>query len=133
MNPEQPVPRREDLADGSVRVYFAAPIPHGVEPKGFVTFRPPTAGEVLMHDDPKAYVYNADGLGTPYTDRAALWGWGQRLIEGHDLDVIGRERDPALGMLIADVILDFFLNARKRLKPASAPSQTDSALATSKQ
>lgn len=122
MSPELSPPRREDLPDGSVRIHFAKPILHFGEAKMAAVFRPPTAGEFLDLGDPRHYVYDADGFGAPHTDRALLRRWAALLIVGHDIDMVGREADPMLGMLIEEAILDFFANARRRLKPASAPS-----------
>ncbi|MET3892782.1 hypothetical protein ABIE41_003858 [Bosea sp. OAE506] len=115
-------PRREDLPDGTVRIWFATPILLHAEPKGFVDLRPPTAGEVWELGDPRAYIFNDAGLGTPYVDRPLLRQWIPRLMVGHDADILGRERDAGLGLLIEEAVLDFFANARKRSKPASEPS-----------
>jgi hypothetical protein len=117
-----PAPRREDLPDGSVRIVFAAPILYHTEPKGFVDLRPPTAGEVWEMGDPRQFIFNDAGLGTPYTDRALLRQWIGKLMVGHDADMIARERDAALGILIEEAVLDFFAKARRRSKAASAPS-----------
>lgn len=115
-------PRREDLPDGSVRIVFAAPILHFTDPKGAVTLRQPTVAELLEIGDPRAYLFNDAGQGMPYVDREKLVQWIGRLMVDHDPDMIGRERDVALGMLIEEAILGFFLSARKRLTTASAPS-----------
>lgn len=121
MSGEAPSPRREDLPDGSVRIVFAAPIVLHGEAKGFVDLRPPTAGEVWDLGDPRAFIYNEAGLGTPYTDRTLLRQWIAKLMVGHDADIIARERDAALGLLIEEAVLDFFARARRRSKAESAP------------
>lgn len=117
-----PAPRREDQPDGSVRIFFAAPISDQGQAKGHLVLRQPTAGEVWELGDPRGFIYNDQGLGTPYVDRPLLLQWIRKLIVDHDSDVVARERDPALGMLIEEAVLDFFKNARMRLKPVSAPS-----------
>lgn len=122
MSGEAPAPRREDLPDGSVRIWFSSPIFLHAEPKGFLTLRPPQVGERWEHGEPNAYVFNAEGLGTPYTDRPCLRGWIERLIVDHDIDIIGRSSDLALGLLIEEAVLGFFTNARKRLRTESARS-----------
>jgi hypothetical protein len=116
-----PAPRREDLPDGSVRIHFAAPIVDQGKARLFCDFRPPTVGELIDTGDPRALVMSADGVGTDYVDRIALRRWGEKLIVGHDFDVIARERDLRLGMLIEGVLLGFFENARMWLKAGSAP------------
>lgn len=116
-------PRREDLPDGKVKVTFAAPILFFDEAKRSVTLRPPTAGEIWEIGDPRSYIYNAEGLGTPYVDRGRFKGWLGKLMIDHDADMIGVAGDAALGMLIEDVVLDFFQNARRRSSAGSAPSQ----------
>lgn len=119
-----PAPRREDLPDGSVRIHFAAPIVAiGGVAASSLLLRPPTAGEIWEIGDPRGFIYNDAGLGTPYVDRPLLLQWIRKLVTEHDPDIIARERDAALGMLIEEAVLDFFKNARMRLKPASAPSQ----------
>lgn len=115
-------PRREDLPDGTVRIWFAAPILLHTEPKGFVDLRPPTAGERWDLGEPISHVYG-DGAISPWVDRLVLRQWIAKLMVGHDADVIARERDVGLGILIEEAILDFFAKARTRLKAASAPSQ----------
>ncbi|QEL26154.1 hypothetical protein FQV39_28750 [Bosea sp. F3-2] len=117
-----PAPRREDLPDGSVRIFFAAPIVDHGQAKGHLTLRQPTAGEIWELGDPRGFIYDKGGLGTPYVDRPLLLQWIRKLITEHDADVVARERDPSLGLLIEEAVLDFFRNARMRLKPASAPS-----------
>lgn len=101
-----PAPRREDLPDGTVRVIFASPILHFAEPKGAVTLRPPTVTEVWELGDPRSYLFNDAGQGVGYVDREKLRQWIARLIVDHDADIIGRERDVALGILIEEVVLD---------------------------
>lgn len=120
-----PLPRREDQPDGSVKILFAAPILDIGEAKRHLTLRPPQAGEIWDIGDPRSFIYNDDGLGTPYVDRVRLRTWIGRLIEGHDVDIIGAQGDAALGLLIEEAVLDFFGKARKQLKPASALSQTE--------
>lgn len=120
-----PLPRREDQPDGSVKILFAAPILDIGEPKKFVTFRPPTVAEFWEIGDPRHFVYSADGIGTPYTDRPTLLTWIRRLITGHDADLIGREGDLALAMLIEGAVLDFFTKARMSLRAASVTSPTE--------
>jgi hypothetical protein len=115
-------PRREDQPDGSVRVVFAQPILEHGEPKGSVTFRPPTVGEVLDLGDPATWVIGESGQAVSIVERPLLRQWAGRLAKGCDIDLIAREPDPALGLLIEEVILGFFQSARRRLKPASAPS-----------
>jgi hypothetical protein len=121
VSPALPAPRREDLPDGSVRIWFAAPIVQFTEPKGSLVLRQPTAGEVWELGDPISHVFG-DGFATPYVDRPLLARWIGKLMTDHDADVVGRERDAALGLLIEEAILDFFTTARKRSRPASAPS-----------
>lgn len=120
-----PAPRREDLPDGSVRIHFAAPIVGiGGAAASSLLLRPPTAGEFWEIGDPRGFIYNDQGLGTPYVDRPLLLQWIKKLITEHDAEIIARERDASLGMLIEEAVLDFFKNARTRLKPVSAPSPT---------
>jgi len=118
-----PALRREDLPDGTVRIWFSAPILYHTEPKGFVDLRPPTAGERWDLGEPLSFIYNGEGLGTPYVDRPVLKQWIGLLMVGHDIDMLGRERDLALAQLIEEAVLDFFANARRRSRLASAPSQ----------
>lgn len=118
----QPAPRREDLPDGQVRVFFSTPIVHFGEAKGSVTLRQPNVSEIWEIGDPRSYIFNDAGLSTGYTDREKLRQWVGRLMVDHDADIIGREPDTALGMLIEEVVLGFFTSARKRLMNASAPS-----------
>lgn len=115
-------PRRENLPDGSVRIWFAAPILFHAEPKGSCVFHPPNVGDWIDIGDPRSFVYNDEGVGTPYTDRATLRQWAKKLIEGHDFEVIARESDMRLAILIEDVLLGFFRNARNWLNAESAPS-----------
>lgn len=116
-------PRSEDQPDGCVRVFFSAPIVGiGGEARPYVTIRAPSVREIWEVGDPRSLIFGEAGLATPYTDREKLQQWIGRLMVDHDADVIGRERDPALGMLIEEVVLGFFTSARKRLMPASAPS-----------
>jgi len=119
---ENPSPRREDRPDGSVRIWFATPILFHADPKAYVDLRPPTAGDVWDLGDPRGFLFNDAGLGTPYVDRSLLRQWIPRLMVDHDADIVSRERDAALGLLIEEAVLDFFAKARTRLKPASAPS-----------
>lgn len=114
-------PRREYLPDGSVRIVFAAPILLHGEAKGSLTLRPPTVDEYLELGDPNYVVYSDEGQVMPHIDRPLLRRWAARLVEGHDLDIVGRQRDLALGLAIEGAVLDFFRNARKRSKAASAP------------
>lgn len=116
----QPAPRREDLPDGTIRIWFGAPILLHAEPKGFLDLRPPTAGEVWELGDPLSHVYG-DGAVTPYVDRALLLRWIGKLMIGHDVDIVAREPDAGLGLMIEEAILDFFGTARKRSRAASAP------------
>lgn len=118
----EPTPHRENLPDGSVRVYFSAPILFHAEPKGFATFRAPTVADVWELGDPRVYLFNEAGQGVPYTDREVLVKWIGRLMVDHDVDMVGRHGDAALGLLIESVVLDFFTIARKRLTAGSAPS-----------
>lgn len=115
--------RREDLPDGKVRIIFATPIMLFEEAKRSVTLRPPTAGEIWEIGDPRSYIYNADGLGTPYVDRGRFRSWLSKLMVDHDADIIGVMGDVTLGMLIEDVVLDFFQTGRKRSSAGSAPLQ----------
>lgn len=85
-----------------------------------MTLRPPTAMEIIEVGDPSAWVSNG-AAATFVVERDKLANWFRKLIADHDADIVGRERDAALGLLIEEVILDFFRNARKRLKPESAP------------
>ncbi|AZO77713.1 MULTISPECIES: hypothetical protein [unclassified Bosea (in: a-proteobacteria)] len=115
-------PRREDQPDGSVKITFASPILDVDQPKTHLMLRPPSVAEFWEIGDPRHFVYSADGLGTPFTDRPTLAVWIKRLITGHDVDLIGMERDLALAMVIEGAVLDFFMNARMSLNRASAPS-----------
>lgn len=117
-----PAPRRFDQPDGQVRIVFAKPIVNFGEAKSFVTLRQPTVSEIWEIGDPRSYIFNEAGLGSSYIDREKLRQWIARLIVDHDADVIGREPDPALGMLVEEVVLGFFSSARKQLTTASAPS-----------
>lgn len=119
---QPPELRREPQPDGSVRVYFGKPILFHAEPKTFVTLRSPTVADIWELGDPRNFLFNEAGQGVPYTDRELLVRWIGRLMIDHDVDMIGRDGDAALGLLIEGVVLDFFLNARKRLKSESAPS-----------
>lgn len=114
-------PRREDQPDGSVRIVFAAPILEHGEARGFLTLRPPSVGEVWDIGDPVTWVFNEAGMVVTTVDRPSLRQWTRKLITGHDADVIAMQPDTALGLLIEDVIIGFFRNARTRLKPPSAP------------
>lgn len=115
-------PRREDQPDGSVRIVFAAPILYHDEAKAHLTLRQPTIREVWELGDPVTWVFSEAGAVVSTVDRPSLRAWAGRLIEGHDPDLIGAQRDVALALLIEDVIVDFFRSARRRLKPPSAPS-----------
>lgn len=115
-------PRREDQPDGSVRIWFAAPILFHAEPKGFLTLREPLALEAWQMGDPVSFIYDERGYGTPYVDRDRLVTWLQKLIVDHDADIIGRERDLALAMLMEETVIGFFRQARTRLRPPSAAS-----------
>jgi hypothetical protein len=114
-------PRREDLPDGSVTIWFSAPILHHGDPKGSLVLRPPCVMDVVEIGDPVTWFFDSAGRGVQSLDRERLKLWFQRLIDGHDADMVGRERDTALGLLIEDAICGFFQNARMSLKPASAP------------
>ncbi len=120
---QNPVPRREAQPDGSVRVLFSAPILEHGEPKGFVTMRPPRAGEIWDFGDPLEFVVQ-DGASTPYVDRKTLRRWITLLMVDHDAEVIARENSTALGLLIEDVVLGFFLTARISLTATPAPLPT---------
>lgn len=115
-------PRREDQPDGSVKITFAAPILFHAEPKSYLTLRRPFAGEIWDIGDPVTWVFSDSGAVVSTVDRPALRAWVYRLMEGHDPDIIGKLGDIDLGLLIEDVIVDFFRSARRRLKPPSAPS-----------
>ncbi|PZR94172.1 MAG: hypothetical protein DI537_08770 [Stutzerimonas stutzeri] len=117
-----PAPRREDQPDGSVKIIFAAPILDIDQPKKHLTLRPPTIRELWEIGDPLTYVFSEAGAVISTIDRPSLRAWASRLIEGHDADLIGEQRDVALGLLIEEAILGFFQSARRRLKPQSAPS-----------
>ena len=116
----QTIPRRETQPDGSVRVHFGKPILFHADVKSFATIRPPRVGEIWEFGDPIEYVVQ-DGAATPYVDRKALVRWIHALMTDHDADIIGRDGDSALGLLIEDVVLGFFTSARMRLTQASAP------------
>lgn len=123
-----PTPRREDLPDGSVRIWFAAPIVDQGQAKSHCDFRAPTVGELIDIGDPRSLVGMA-GVATEYVDRQILRQWAAKLIVGHDFDVISRERDLRLGLLIEGALLGFFENARTWLQAGSAPSTSgDTAL-----
>lgn len=122
MSAEPVAPRREDLADGSVRIHFAAPILFHDEPRRFVTLRPPTVREVIEIGDPVTWVYSADGGATSVVERPILLRLVMALIVDHDFDFLAGSRDIALGLLLEEVVLGFFRNARTRLRAASAPS-----------
>lgn len=111
--------RRETLESGAVRVHFAAPIFDQADPKRWCTLRPPTIGEYLDHGDPLTVVVDGAGGGVPVVDRVLLRRWMDRLIEDHDAELICRAPDLALAMLIEEVILGFFTEARRRLRPPS--------------
>lgn len=113
-------PRREDLPDGSVRIWFAAPILHHADPKGSLLLRQPSVGELWEIGDPVTWVFDAENRGTPIVERDILLLWIKKLISEHDHDVIARDRDLALGMLIEETVLGFFRNARTALRPKSA-------------
>lgn len=115
-------PKREELPDGKVRIAFAAPIMLFEEVKRSLTLRPPTAGEIWEIGDPRSYIYNEAGLGTPYVDRERLKAWIGKLMVDHDRDLIGMQGDAALGLMIEEAVLDFFSKARKRSRSGSAPS-----------
>lgn len=117
-----PAPRREDQPDGSVKIIFAAPILDLDQPKKHLTLRPPTIREIWEIGDPLTYVFSDSGAVISTIDRPSLRAWASRLIEGHDADLIGEQRDVALGLLIEEAILGFFQSARRRLKPPSAGS-----------
>jgi hypothetical protein len=122
MTDRERAPRREPQPDGSVRIYFAAPILHHAEPRGFVTLREPMALEGWQIGDPVSYIYDDRGYGTPYVDRERLLQWIRLLIVDHDADILGRERDLSLSFLIEETVLGFFREARTRSRPPSANS-----------
>lgn len=108
-----PVPRRETLGDGSVRIHFgsrAIPLADGT-PRDYATLRPPRIGELIDHPDPVRWMF-ADGVATKDIDRAALRGWMARLITDHDLDIIGAVSAPAIGLEMIEAVADFFPKAR---------------------
>lgn len=107
-------PRREDQPDGSVKIIFAAPILYHDEAKSALTLRPPTIREVWDIGDPVTLVFSESGAVISTVDRPSLAAWANRLIDGHDPDIIGAQRDVALGLLIEEAIVDFFRNARRR-------------------
>lgn len=115
-------PRREDQPDGSVKIIFAAPILDHDEPKNSLSLRPPRAGEIWDIGDPVTWVFGDGGAVVQTVDRPTLRAWVGRLIEGHEPDLVAVKGDIALGLLIEEVIVDFFRNARTRLKPPSAHS-----------
>lgn len=114
-------PRREDLPDGSVKIWFAAPILEHDTPRNHLVLRQPSVGEVWDIGDPVTWVFNDAGLVVSTVDRQSLRAWARKLITGHDADMIALQADVALGVLIEDVIVGFFRNARKRLTPPAAP------------
>lgn len=114
------MPRRETLPDGTERIHFDAPILFIDQPRGHVDFRPPTVGDYLQLGDPVTWIFG-DGGHVRHVDRDLVATWGRKLIDGHDYDILARERSLALGMLIEAAILDFFHNARTALAPKSAP------------
>lgn len=126
-------PRREDLPDGTVRIWFAAPIVDMGQAKGSLLLRKPTAAERWELGDPRGFIYNEEGLGAPFVDRPMLNQWLRKLVTEIDFDVLGREPDLALSILIEEAVLDFFMNARRRLKPLSAPSPDPEALPATSQ
>lgn len=111
-----PLPRREDQPDGSVKILFATPILDIGEPKKELTLRAPQAGEIWDIGDPRSFIYNDDGLGTPYVDRVRLRTWIGRLMVGHDVDIIGLQGDAALGLLIEEAVLDFFWESAEAIE-----------------
>lgn len=119
-----PLPRRENQPDGSVKILFASPILDVGEPKMQLTLRRPRCGEIWDIGDPVTWVFSDAGAVISTVDRPALRAWVGRLIEGHDPDIIALHGDIDLGLLIEEVIVDFFRSARRRLKPPSAPSST---------
>lgn len=118
------MPRREDLLDGSVRIHFDAPILHHAEPRGFMTLRPPTFGEVLAHGEPQSLVVG-NGAGVTYVDRPLLVKWFSLLLTDHAAEFIQPSRDAALALLVEEVIFGFFTGARTRLRPPPAPSSPE--------
>jgi hypothetical protein len=113
--------RLEQLPDGSARIHFAAPILHHTEPKGFCTLRPPTSDEYLTHRDPSNWLTSGDAV-TPFVDGEIIRAYAKILMVDHDVDMVLRHAPLEVGLLIEEAILGFFRNARKRSKPASAPS-----------
>lgn len=106
-------PRRETLADGSIRVYFGArtiPLADGT-PRDYATLRAPRINELIDNPDPVRWIFG-EGLATKDIDRAALRGWMARLIIDHDLDIIGAVAIPAIGVEMIEAIADFFPKAR---------------------
>ncbi|KPH80683.1 hypothetical protein [Bosea vaviloviae] len=121
-NDTHSAPRREDLPDGSVRIHFAAPILLFTEPKGHATLRRPTVAESWEIGDPLTYIVDERGYATPFLDRPRLVTWINRLVTDHDADVIGRDSDLALGMLMEDAVIDFFRKAKLRSRMRSGSS-----------
>ena len=121
--------RLERLPDGTARVHFASAIlEHADQPRRHVDFRPYTISERLEIGDPVEALPAAtsgawhDATGIRIIDRPRLMLWYRRLMVGHDPDMLGRVHDGALAELVEEAILGFFMSARTRSKPASAPS-----------
>lgn len=106
-------PRRETLADGSVRIHFGArtiPLADGT-PRDYATLRPPRIAELIDNPDPVRWIF-AEEVATKDIDRGALRGWMARLLVDHDLDIIGAVSAPAIGLEMIEAVADFFPKAR---------------------
>lgn len=118
------LPKIEHLPDDRVRLHFAAPILFHDKPMPFATFRSPTVMEVLEHGDPVTWLVDK-GAVMRVVDRACLLTWFRMLVTDHDADMIGRQGDLPLGLLIEEVLVDFFERGRKTSPQKSAlPSET---------
>ncbi len=108
--------RIEALADGSARVHFGRgiPCPDGVSAvppeRLFVTFRPPTIGEMIDHDDPVTFVTDGERV-VPVLNREVLRLWIERLITDHDMTILSRVAAPDIGRLIVEAVSGFFTQA----------------------
>lgn len=107
--------RREDLPDGSVRIYLDVPIADMAEPKTTFVIRRPTIGEQMRLGDPLTWVVD-DKASMPIIARDLVEHYARLLITGHDADVIFRTTNMRLGVMIEEIILGFFRNARMSLK-----------------
>jgi hypothetical protein len=117
----EPAPRAETQPDGSVRITLVSAILYFEKPEHTLLFRAPRVMEIIELGDPLTWLFR-DGVAMKVVDRPVLKLWFERLLVGHDADMVGREADAALGMLIEDVLLGFFQTARMRLNAQSAPS-----------